>query len=44
MSSVRNSFAATGNGDTILVNRGETVEYNVQGTFVGTYVVQYSDD
>ena len=44
MSTMTASFTAVGNGKSIVVENGETFSYVVTGTFVGTWVLQRSED
>ena len=44
MSQVLSDFAATGNGKDLLVRKGEEFDYSVVGTFVGTYILESSND
>jgi len=44
MSSVLNNFAAAGNGSPLIVRKGASFDYSLVGTFVGTWVIQSSDD
>jgi len=40
MTALANSFTAVGNGPEISIRKGETVNFHVSGTFVGTVVIE----
>lgn len=44
MASISANFSATGNGTPLAVKRGETLDYVVNGTFSGTWVLEKSED
>lgn len=44
MATVSNSFTGVGDGAQMLVRHGESLTYDVSGTFVGTVILQKSSD
>ena len=42
MAIISDSFTAIGAGASILLNKGESFDFSVAGTFVGTVVIEYS--